>query len=688
MTTYYLDFEGGTDGNTGLSFAQRRKTLGAFSAADLAPGDTVRIMASPAVTSLGQNATFTNLSPTVTLTSAVTANISLCGAAWTASANVTTTTSSTRKEGTLSTSIAPAAAFTTGLAAYEATGALDLSSYQQVSFWIQQTSGTVAIAGDVSLRLCSDTLGAVSVQTIAIPALLATNGWQSVTVDVGGALPAVVNSVALYVDTDRGAQTFLIDNIIACKASGSADALTLNSLIGKNADDGLWWPIRSINGTTVTIDDGINSSNATTARGYVGTTATVAAYKREPSRPAPTNSNFAVVNDSGSSGSPITISGGWSRVDMATQTDETWVSNAFGGSSVGLSIATRSFITAEKMSFVRYATGISISTGVNQTFGSTCNVLGCTTGLSITGTPVAEQTTPLSFGYSYCNTGTCIVESGTDCMGRLFGTIQGVLSCSSNGQGFSINGTANGTVVQNLLVVKNCGSSGIYLASMNARINVGTVSGNGNGILFVAAAFGCKISNGTFSSNTVDVNISSNVVNGYHDLFNCSLGSATEFGTFGAPGKGGRIRSTKHDATANTHYILDHLGVIQSESTVRHTASGISWKMSPTTAVATVDAPLTLPIARVACAASLLVTVKAWMRRTNTALTLKLVCKGNQIGGVSSDVSSSVTVAADTWEEVTITFTPNEAGVVEIEAQASGGTTYSGYIDDMTITQA
>jgi hypothetical protein len=47
-----------------------------------------------------------------------------------------------------------------------------------------------------------------------------------------------------------------------------------------------------------------------------------------------------------------------------------------------------------------------------------------------------------------------------------------------------------------------------------------------------------------------------------------------------------------------------------------------------------------------------------------------------------------MTAAANTWEEVTITFTPSEAGFVEITAEAYGGTTYTGYVDDMTITQA
>jgi len=67
---------------------------------------------------------------------------------------------------------------------------------------------------------------------------------------------------------------------------------------------------------------------------------------------------------------------------------------------------------------------------------------------------------------------------------------------------------------------------------------------------------------------------------------------------------------------------------------------------------------------------------------------MMLVCRGKQIAGVNSNVTASMTAAADTWEELQIQFTPTEAGVVEIEAWAYGGTTYSGWVDDMTITVA
>ena len=128
--------------------------------------------------------------------------------------------------------------------------------------------------------------------------------------------------------------------------------------------------------------------------------------------------------------------------------------------------------------------------------------------------------------------------------------------------------------------------------------------------------------------------------------------------------------------------------LISAATDQRKTASGISWKIQPTSSNRVSANPVTLSLAKVACAANSLVTVKAWMRRTNTGLTMRLVCKGGQIAGVASDVVSAMTAAADTWAEQTITFTPTEVGVVEITAEAWGGTTFSGWVDDMTISQA
>lgn len=223
----------GRGDGTGTSFANRWRTVqtGAI-AARHAAGDTIRLRATPDDTLVG-NATWTQNSKTVTLAAAVTANIDTCDTAWTAAANVTATAQATtsRREGTAYAQFVVAAAFTTGKIAYRATGALDLSAYQQLCFWFQ--ANNTAGSGTIRLMLCSDTTGDVPIKSFYIPEYLATGTWMPMVFDTGAALPSNVQSVALYADTDPGTVNFWLDNIFAAKASSSPDALTLRSLIGK-----------------------------------------------------------------------------------------------------------------------------------------------------------------------------------------------------------------------------------------------------------------------------------------------------------------------------------------------------------------------------------------------------------------------------------------------------------------------
>ena len=168
---------------------------------------------------------------------------------------------------------------------------------------------------------------------------------------------------------------------------------------------------------------------------------------------------------------------------------------------------------------------------------------------------------------------------------------------------------------------------------------------------------------------------------------NCLLGDSVEFNASNS-WLSIEYASQNHDQTAGNHKIFIDGGLISSATDQRHTASGISWKLQPTsTPLRTSRRPVTLSLAKVACSANNLVTITAWMRRDNAGLTMRLVCKGGQLAGVPSDVVSALSTT-NAWEEETITFTPTETGVVEITAEAWGDTTFSGWVDDMTITQA
>jgi hypothetical protein len=590
----------------------------------------------------------------VQLASALTQTIASTGprSAWTASTNVTATLNTANfKEHQYSDSIDIAAAFTTGKAAYFPTGTLNLSGYQQVSFWISQTAGTIGAAGAVSIALCSDLIGATAVNTINIPNIAALNNWTQITVNTGAALGSSIRSIAFYVNTDNGAQTFLINNIIACKAASAADSLTLASLIGKNRSDDTWYGIQSIKGTRVMLDNvtSITPFDGGTARGYNHSsgTQTVTTYKREAIRSVlQVNNNAGVIggSESGTFAAPMVFSGGWNRTDMSTQTLETWFD---GQSGLGNGIATAGgFMTFDTMGFVRYTAGaLFINSGPYFTLnnfraGSCTNGLqtsntsqliyvnglfiqGCLTGITTTNTP--GQYTVSNASMYNCNTAISVSTPINFTTGEIRNCI-----------GAITQERANNNTFQNLTTTDN--STVITQAGPNQR---------------------------TYWKNCIineTIEVTYNTVDSY-------------------------LYSHNHDNVAGNHKIFANGGLISADTTLTHGTAGFSWKMSVTSTNRFVSLPLVLSLAKVACAANSLVTIKAWMYRDNAGLTMQLVCKGGQLAGVPNDVTSSVS-ATGAWEEETITFTPTEQGVVEILAYAYGGSTFNGWVDDMTISQA
>jgi hypothetical protein len=600
----------------------------------------------------------------VKLTTAVTQNIASTGpgrAAWTASANVTTSTTTTsQKEGATAEVITISAAFTTGKAAYWALPtATNLSGYQQVSFWIRSDLIGGIAAGVHELRLCSDTTGDVTVNTISIPAMSGTSRWMPFTVDLGTNLGSSIQSIALYVVTDTGAQTLLLNNIIACKASSAADSLTLTSLIGKNITGETFWGIQSINGTRVMLDADTSAiPTSTTVRGYYGTSATVTTWKRETIKLGPAAAASTALQTFAEDGDTTvgntTYSGGWDRTAMTTQNLETWL-DGVNGNGIVFAFTSRRYITAEKFAMTRCFQAADLGSGIFHLLDLVA---------------VNNTTSGLFNGAIFTNgAGSCIIK------------VDHVVASASVGVYLS-------SVFDTLFVGWHISSNGnSSIRTVNGKTYVYPKSsgwiGANNGGQGIVSSDQCFIYDCTLENNT-SVGVALAGYDTYLD--NCLINDATEVSN--AFGSNSYLFSHNHDQIIGNHKIFVENGLISSATDQRKTASGISWKLQPLSAAREPRKPLTLSLAKVACAANSLVTIKAWMRRDNTGLTMRLVCKGSQIAGVTSDVVSAMTAAANTWEELTITFTPTEVGVVEITAESWGGTTYSGWVDDMTISQA
>jgi hypothetical protein len=771
MAIFYLDPEAGNDSNDGTTFANRWKTTtNGATAARIAPGDTIRIIASPDPTSLGQAAQWTNgplqatksitsstnatpivmgvpahglvtgdtvinsghatntnangvwtvgtytadtyqiLNPdgsnsvgngvgsggtmrkftngAVTLTTEVTKNIALCGnlkTNWTASANVTCANyTSDHKEGYSCQQIQVGDSFTTGKAAYYATGTIDLSGYQQVSFWVKQTSGTIGAAGACYIGLCTDTAGAAVVHQAPIPALGGTNRWMPVTVDLGGALNSSIKSVALWVVTDNGAQTFLIDNIIACKASSSADSLTLTSLIGKNTGTEGWYGIQSINGTRVVLEQQTNTiPGSSPGRGYWGATESVTTYKRETIKTTPAASSSTAVNqimDYGTAGNLITYSGGWNRTNMSTQTGQTWLDGQNGnGYGIKDNSSNCSYIYLDKLFGVRYNYFLEMEASTTNyiTIGSigVANISqygialgsGQSVGLSIDTITQAHNCGIVgAYMYGVGSTATNAYANNCSSNGLYLQGISGSITnaystCNSGSSGIALAGVAS--KAGNVYAYGNQ-SYGVNFSVYNTKVVKGSTGLNGSGGIYP----------GALVSYLTDVVVNDSV----------EVSIPPSYGDY-------VVYSQRHDDTDDNHWQFHEGGTVNYQTTVKDGDSLGAWKISITDAKRGPYYPLKFRLDGPNFDAGTAVTCTIRLRRSNTNLHMAFILPGGTVHGVTSDVLTEMTAAPDTWETVTITFTPDRRGGCDLFVYAwttDGGTTYTGYVANLTAVQA
>lgn len=699
MATFFLDLVNGNDANDGTTFANRWKTFNSGATnARLSPGDVVRVMATPAPTQVG-NATWTDNSATVTLASAVTLTITNCESAWTASANITAATTVNRKEGALAALLTPATAFTTGKMAYfTLPGTLDLSAYQQLSCQFQ----TGLVTGQYQLCLCTDTTGDTVAHTLDIPAGAATT-WSPYTKDFGANMNSAIRSVSVYAVTDPGTSAIRIDNIIACKASSSADSLTLNSLIGKEhnlpwaastayttgkvrtptnanrkgecyvcttagtsgsseptwpdspgatvsdgsvvwtyygVEDG-WWAIAAIDGTTVTLD----TANITNGnyKGYAGTTETVNTYKRECFMDTNSTATRSIL-EPGTAASPITFTGGWDTTAMTAQTGETWIDH-MNSSNAALTAAANFYIDIDNIHFTRCGgDGFNFASVSNRyrNISSSCSNSGLNIDSSletadVKGVRVHQSTTGIMVGNA-----TAIARNIN------------MRGCSTGAALSSSSGTGKLTLYNSAL--DSCTNSYSYSSSPT----------------FIG--YNCSHRNSALRSSTIS---------------DMTLVNPTGITSIPAQtiGNGGivRLQKVNGDVTDNRTYYDG--GVVSSDASVRHTASGLAWRYNPTLVGCNSRYPMRQNVAQLYCDAGVSKTVSIWTRRDNTNIVGTLTVKGDQLPGVAEQ-SVVCTPTINTWvQSSTITFTPTESGVIEIEFSVYDGvgTTNSFWVDDLTV---
>ena len=173
-------------------------------------------------------------------------------------------------------------------------------------------------------------------------------------------------------------------------------------------------------------------------------------------------------------------------------------------------------------------------------------------------------------------------------------------------------------------------------------------------------------------------------------LKNTKLGSSTQIiGTTGMLA-GSFVRSHNHNAVSNAHKTWRRGGTIENETTIRHTASGYSWKNTPASSSNKLTFPgIALDTLKAAVNANLPVTITCYVRYDSlyNGNMPRLVLVGGVISGITNDVTDSAQSSnADAWDQLSVVATPTENGVIEFYVDGDG-TAGNFYVDDFDVSQ-
>lgn len=660
MTTFFLDPEGGNDANDGLTFATRWKTIqGGATSARVAAGDTIRLIASPDPVVIG-DATWTDNSGDITWAAPVNTIVDDCEVAWTAATSINTSTNtSRRKNGSTGASFTPLSAFTTGKIAHRTLPAtLDLSAYQQISLWIWGGSAALSAAGALTLRLCSDTSGNTPIVSLPFPAVNA-GAWTVVVLDAGGPLPNNVASLSLVAGVDPGTTTFYLDNIVACKAPGDPQCVTHMHAIGKNTGtEPEWYSVLALTDSGAVIG-GMRwaevGSSGNAPRPYRGTTETVptSVLLGHTSGLAATE---CTIQNSGVENSPVTFSGGWNRTDMSVQ-DGTTYWNGRHYYAHALDAANRAWLTFEGMGGINFTGGLLNNTGTSDIVANFAQIVGCGGPWLVNLTMGGIQ--KLSFDYAQGMQTITPFNAAPSSLGFE------MRAKRIHGSAVALAAAALSLTDDIPYYIDRIDNSGGYGVIMNASVE------NQHAYLY-----GTEFAD---NAGAADMRVQIGSIHAFDCIF--SEGTA-----FAAAGEEGSIFSARDQRVANRHKTYNRYYNLVTDDTVRHTESGVSWRLSVlSSTVYHSSKPARFPLAKIAVRANQTCTVGCWLRRDNVALSLGLRLRGRQIPGVPQDVRALMTAAADTWEHVAINFIPSVDGVVEIEGIGWGGAVYNGWFDDLTV---
>ena len=457
--------------------------------------------------------------------------------------------------------------------------------------------------------------------------------------------------------------------------TGTGTLFTTELVIGDfiSAPDGQWYEVITIgSNTSATLYQKYPSATASGhASQKLGVTDTGAA--------AASTTQVQAVSSSGTSSAFLYISGGWD-LSTQTQTGQTYFRQMHGTFAnrygYGLYMTARSYTNISRLHFLRYNTGIYY---YNSSSNNTCTALTCNSNSygiyynsmsnnNTCTTPTCNSNVNSGIYYVSGNNNTC---TGPTCNGN--GT-SGIYYNTSSNNNICTAPTCNSNVSygiyynyssNNTCTAPTCNSNssyGIYYYNSSSNFIYGTLSTTGN-------------SSGGISCNT-----------GYNFITEASIAESTKATGFTNYSDG---RVYINDMGGQSYIYTDNGNIVSQNATAGGT--GVEWKFSPTSVIRNSVYPLWLPMARFAVASSGQVTITAYFKKSGTGVAGALRCRYGQVAWSDAPQDIIVNCPNDTnRNQVTLQFTPTEAGVVEVEALAwyVSSTSQTVIVDDIAISQA
>ena len=453
--------------------------------------------------------------------------------------------------------------------------------------------------------------------------------------------------------------------------TGTSTLFTSELVIGDfiSAPDGQWYEV-----ITITSD-----TSATLYKKYPSATASGHSSQKlgvtDTGAAAASTTAIQTVSSSGNSSAFLYISGGWD-LSTETQTGQTYFRQMHGTFNnrygYGLYMTGKSYTNISRLHFLRYNYGIYYTSSNNNTCTSpTCNS-NANHGISYSSSNNNTCTSPTcnsngSYGIYYYSSNNNTCTSPT---------------CNSNSHGIYYYTSSNNTCTS-----PTCNSNGIgiyyYSSSNNNTCTSPTCNSNSYGIYYFFGSNNFIYGTLSTTGNATGA-ISSNT--GYNFIEEASIAESTKATGFTNYADG---RVYINDMGGQSYIYTDNGNIVSQNATAGGT--GREWKFSPTNAIRDSSYPLWLPMARFAVASSGQVTITAYFKKSGTGVAGALRCRYGQVAW--SDAASDIVVNCPdntNRNQVTLQFTPTEAGVVEVEALAwyVSSTSQTVIVDDIAISQA